>query len=59
MTRDIAKGAPPVPMLSVGYLISNDKDAIRLAMTGEFDENGKVSDVLVIPRQNITKIKKI
>jgi hypothetical protein len=46
-------------MLSVGYLISNDKDAIRLAMTGEFDENGKVSDVLVIPRQNITKIKKI
>jgi hypothetical protein len=59
MTRESAKSTTPVPMVSMGYVILDGKDALRLAMTSENEEPFKVTEVLVIPRQNVIKIRKI
>lgn len=59
MPKEYARETKPVPMTSIGYVILDAKDALRIAMTSELDTDGKVTEVLVIPRQNVVKVRKI
>lgn len=59
MPVERAKGATPIVMKSIGYVVEDAKDALRIAMTREQEPDGKVTEILVIPRGNVLKTKKI
>jgi hypothetical protein len=59
LKREDAKKTLPVPMKSIGYVLSDEPDLVRIAMTSEMDGDGKVTEVMVIPRQNVVKVTKL
>jgi len=62
MSFEDAKNLKPMERTSVGYLVSKDKDVLRLAfgIVNDKDHSCSVlSDILVIPRGDVKKIKKL
>ena len=58
LSLDQAREQTCMPARSVGYLISNNKERVVLAMT-EFTEAGDVKFLHNIPKGMIKKIKKL
>ncbi len=46
------------PVLSVGYLLSKDKDVVQLAQSQSL-MTGQVTDTVTIPRENVIYIRKL
>lgn len=46
------------PIRSIGYLLTHDKDVVQIAQS-QSAMTGECSDTVTIPRENVTKIKRL